>query len=234
MRRLAIIALPVLILLPASAGAFPLTNCTLELASVDAGGAAIDTATAGAADATVADPFLVDWDGTVDWAGTMGTQVIKDHHWSVSVFLIPTPLSGSDPNEGGDTTGDGTVDVGVNLPFRVTGLFHVSGSIAGTGGSCAGSGWMRLRGDPFGTVGFWLGLLLILLGLVSLWRGYRGSAVLAIIGGVLIGLGAAAMLIIYAVMPVGEWTPLAALLVGLVIGVVVMLVRQRPVAVAEA
>jgi hypothetical protein len=233
LRRLAIFALPVLILLmPASVGAFPLTNCTLDLTSLDANGVALDTATAGGEDATLAAPFLVDWDGTVAWVGTMGTQVITDHHWGVSVFLIPTPLSGGDPNEGGDTTGDGTVDVGINLPFRVTGLFHVSGSIAGTGGSCAGSGWMRLVGDPFGTVGFWLGLLLILLGLLGLWRGYRGSAVLAIIGGVLLGLGAADMLIIYALMPLAEWTPWAALLGGLVIGVVVLMVRQRPVAVA--
>jgi hypothetical protein len=229
LRRLAIIALPLLILLlPASASAFPLTDCTLDLTSVDGSGATIDTATAGGADSTQADPFQVDWDGTVEWTGTMGSQVIKDHHWSVSVFSIPTPLSGGDPNEDGDTNGDGTVDVGVNLPFEVTGLFFVSGSISGTGGSCDGSGWMRLVGDPFGTIGFWVGAALLLLGLLGLWRGLRGSAVLAVLAGILLGLGAALMLIIYAVMFVGEWTPLAAVVLGLLVGIVLAVMVPSP------
>lgn len=227
MRRLAIIALPVLILLPGSASAFPLTNCTLHLDSMHANGEIFATADNGAADSTQADPFLVDWEGTVDWTGTTGSQAIKDSDWGVSIFGIPTPLSGSEANEDGTADGDGTVDVGVNLPFRMTGLFFVSGSISGTGGSCDGSGWMRLIGDPFGTTLFWVGLILILLGLLALWRGYLGSAVLAILGGLLLGLGSAMMLIIYALMFAGQWTPLAALLVGLVIGVLVAMYRRR-------
>lgn len=235
LRRLAIIALPVLILLlPASASAFPLTNCTLHLDSIHANGEIFATADNGAADSTQADPFLVDWEGTVAWTGTTGSQVIKDSDWGVSVFGIPTPLSGSEANEEATPDGEGTVDVGVNLPFRMTGLFFVSGSISGTGGSCEGSGWMRLIGDPFGTTLFWIGLLLIVLGLLALWRGYLGSAMLAIIGGLLVGLGSAMMLVIYAVMFVGEWTPMAALLMGLVIGVVVAAFRRRPVVVATS
>ena len=228
MRRLAIIALPVLILLlPASASAFPLSDCTVELTSVDADGAELDTATGGAADSTQADPFQVDWDGEVDWIGTTGTQVIKDSDWGVSVFGIPTPLSGSEANEDGTSDGDGTVDVGVNLPFRMTGLFFVSGRITGDGGSCEGNGWMRLVGDPFGTTLFWIGLVLILLGLVALWRGYVHSSILAAFGGLLLGLGVAAMLVIYAVMLVGEWTPLAALAAGVVIGLAVAVMRPE-------
>jgi hypothetical protein len=234
-RRLAITALPILVLLfPAGASAFPLTSCTLDLTSVDADGATLDTATAGGADSTQADPFQVDWDGTVQWTGTTGSQAISDSDWGVSVFGIPTPLSGNETNEDGTVDGDGTVDVGVNLPFRVTGLFFVSGSISGTGGSCAGSGWMRLIGDPFGTTLFWLGLILIVLGLLALWRGYLGSAVLAILGGLLLGLGGAMMLVIYALMFVGEWTPLAALLVGILIGILTAVFRRRPVVVATA
>lgn len=233
LRRLAFIALPALILLlPASANAFPLTSCTLDLKSIDANGAVIGAATAGANDSTQATPFLVDWDGQVRWAGTMGPQVITNHRWSVSVFNIPTPLSGGDPNAGGKTDGNGTVQVGVNLPFRLTGLFYVSGSIAGTGGSCAGSGWMRLRGDPFGTLGFWLFLILIVLGVVMLYMGYRGAWAWAIPGGLLFGLGLALGLIIWAVMPVGSWTPLAALVLGLVMGIVTVVIHRRPVAVA--
>ena len=230
MRRLAILALPILILLlPASAGAFPLTDCTLELTSLGADGAELDTASGGATDSTQADPFQVDWNGEVEWAGTTGTQVIKDSDWSVSVFGIPTPLSGSEANEEGAPDGDGTVDVGVNLPFRMTGLFFVSGSITGDGGSCQGSGWMRLVGDPFGTTLFWIGLVLIALGLLALWRGYIGSSIVAAVGGLFLGLGAAALLIIYALMFVGEWTPLAALATGVVIGLVVAVMRPEGV-----
>lgn len=229
LRRLAFIALPALILLlPASASAFPLSNCTLALTSLDANGTTIDTATVGASDATQEDPLLVDWDGSVQWAGTMGSLVIKDHTWGVSVFNIPTPQSGGDPNEGGDTDGDGTVQVRDSLPFQFTGLFYVSGQISGTGGSCAGSGWVKLPGDPIGTMPFWLALLLVVLGLLMLWMGYRRGWGWAIPGGLILGLGSALMLIIYALMPVGSWTPLAALVAGLLIGFVVVFIRRRP------
>lgn len=228
LRRLALIALPVLILLvPAGASAFPLTNCTLDLTSLDANGANIDSATAGANDSTQSDPFLADIDGTVAWAGTMGSQVIKDHHWSVSIFNIPTPLSGGDANEAGDVDGTGTVDVGANLPFAVVGLFYVSGQMTGDGGSCTGSGWMRLRGNPFGTVGFWLFIVLIVLGTGLLYVGYRSGAAWAILGGVIFGLGLALGLITYALMLVGSWTPIAAVVAGLVLGVVVIAIRPK-------
>jgi hypothetical protein len=235
LRRLALIALPALILLvPASASAFPLTNCTLNLTSLDASGAPIDTAAAGADDSTQANPFEVDWDGRVAWAGTMGSQVIKNHHWSVSVFNIPTPLSGGDPNEGGDTDGDGTVEVGENLPFEMTGLFFVSGQISGEGGSCEGSGWMKLNGDPVGTIPFWVFLVLIVLGLLMMFMGWRGAAAWAIIGGLIFGVGAALGLIIFAVMLVGSWTPLAAIGLGLMIGLVVAFMGPDQVAAPAA
>ena len=230
MRRAAVIGLPVMLLvlsLPLSVSAFPLTDCTLNLTSLDAAGNELATATGGAGDSTVADPFLVDWDGTVAWTGTTGAQVIKNARWGVSVFNIPTPLSGTEVNEDGTKGGDGTVDVGVNLPLRMTGLFFVSGSMRGEGGSCSGSGWMRLAGDPFGSTLFWLGLVLIVLGLLALWRGYLRSSILAAFGGLLLGLGAAAMLVTYAAMPVGQWTPLAAFGAGLVIGLVVAVMRPE-------
>lgn len=234
LRRLAFLALPALILLlPASASAFPLSNCTLDLSSLDANGNVLDTATAGGADATQTDPFLVDWDGTVAWAGTMGSQVIMDHQWGVSVFNVPTPLSGGDPNTGGDTNGDGTVQVGANLPFRFTGLFYVSGQIAGTGGSCAGSGWMKLTGDAFGTIPFWVAVVLLVLGALLYWMARGGAWGWGILGGLLFGLGLALMLIMYALMLLGSWTPLAAIVVGLVIGFVIVLMgRRSPPAVA--
>lgn len=232
LRPLAFLALPALILLlPAGASAFPLTNCTLTLTSVDTHGTMIDTATVGATDATQTKPFQVDADGRVQWAGTMGSQVITNHHWSVSIFNIPTPLSGGDANAAGKADGDGTVQVSANLPFRFVGLFYVSGGISGTGGSCAGSGWMQLRGDAFGTILFWLALILIVLGLLLYWVGWRGAWGWAILGGVLFGLGSGLMLIIYALMPVGSWTPLSALVVGLIIGFVFVFFRRRPMVV---
>jgi hypothetical protein len=230
LRRLAVVSLPVLVLLlPAAAGAFPLTDCTLNLTSVGADGKNLDEATGGGKDSTLADPFQVDWDGTVAWEGTTGSQVIKNSHWSVSVFSIPTPLSGREENADGERDGDGTVEVGVNLPIPITGLFFVSGSIAGEGGSCTGSGWMRLVGNPLGSALFWIGLVLILLGLLALWRGYLRSSILAAFGGLLLGLGVAAMLIVYAAMFVGQWTPLAAFAAGLFIGLVVAVMRPEPV-----
>lgn len=229
LRRLAFMALPALILLiPASASAFPLTKCTLDLTSLDGNGNSIGTATAGADDATQADPLLVEYDGSVEWAGTQGSQVIKDHKWSVSIFNVPTPLSGGDPNTAGKTDGSGTVTVRDNLPFRFTGLFYVSGGIAGTGGDCAGSGWMRLTGDPFGTIPFWAFLVLVVLGLLLMFMGYRGAAAWAIIGGLIFGVGGALGLIIYAVMLVGSWTPLAAIGGGLVLGIVVGVIGPKP------
>ena len=229
LRRLALIALPALILvLPATASAFPLDKCTLTITSHDASGATLDTATSGADDATMSDPFLVDFDGTVDWNGTMGTQVITNHHWSVSIFNVPTPLSGGDPNAGGKTDGSGTVQVGANLPFNLVGLFYVSGSISGTGGDCAGSGWMKLTGDPVGTLPFLAFLILMVLGLLLMALGYKGAAAWAIIGGIIFGLGLSLGSIIFAMMLVGSWTPLAAIGAGLVLGIVVAFVGPKP------
>lgn len=61
-----------------------------------------------------------------------------------------------------------------------------------------------------------------------LYMGYRGSVAWAIIGGLILWLGLAVGLIIYAMMLVGSWTPLAALVVGLGIGVLVIFIRHRP------
>jgi len=228
LRRLAVIALPALVfLLPASASAFPVTNCTIELTSVDADGATIDTATVGDADGTQANPLLVDWDGSVEWDGSTGPLVIKDSRWSISLFYVPTPESGGEANEDGDKGGDGTVRISEDLPFRVTGLYFVTGQISGTGGGCDGSGWINVTGDPFGTVPFWIGIGMTVVGVLLLGAGYRWAWGLAILGGLLVGLAATVMLIIYRVMPAGQWTPLAALLLGWFISFAVIFMRPE-------
>jgi hypothetical protein len=215
-----------LLVAAAPVAAFPLSLCQLSLTSTDASGATHDTAQSGANDATQADPFLVDWDGSVVYVGTT-TNVIKNYRYQVSVLGIPTPIAGGDTNDDENVEGNGTVSVSANAPFRITGLFLVSGGYQGEGGSCNGSGWFKLTGDPTGTVPFWLGLVLVALGAVLEVRGLRGHKISAVIGGLLIGLGSAILLVIYSTLPLAEYTPLAALGLGLLLGIVIALIGRR-------
>jgi hypothetical protein len=215
-----------LLVAAAPVAAFPLSLCQLSLTSTDSSGATVDTAQSGANDATQADPFLVDWDGSVVYVGTT-TNVIKNYRYQVSVLGIPTPIAGGDTNDDENVEGNGTVSVSANAPFRITGLFLVSGGYQGEGGSCNGSGWFKLTGDPTGTVPFWLGLVLVALGAVLEVRGLRGHKISAVIGGLLIGLGSAILLVIYSTLPLAEYTPLAALGLGLLLGIVIALIGRR-------
>lgn len=223
-----------LLVAAAPAAAFPLSVCELSLTSRDANGATLDTAQSGANDATQSDPFLVDWFGTVDYTGTT-MNVIKNYRYQVFVLGIPTPLQGADTNDEEDVDGGGTVGIATNAPFRVTGLFKVTGGYSGEGGSCAGSGWFKLTGDPTGTVPFWLGLILIALGTLLEFRGLRGHNISAVTGGLLIGIGTGIMLVIYSAMVFAEYTPWAAIALGLVLGILIALIgrRSRTVVVRE-
>jgi hypothetical protein len=220
-------ALLLALIVPGTASAFPLTNCTLTLNSTAKGGATLDTATGGAPDATQQDPFVVDWDGTVTYDGTTGTQVIKKNTWYVNVWHIPTPLRGGSPNDDGNQKGNGSVGVSANAPFRITGLYFVDGAISGDGGSCAGSGWFKLAGDPVGTIPFFVGLALLIVGAILAVVGIAAaSAVAGFLGGIVLGLGAAVMLVIYSVALLGEFTPLAALAAGLILGIALVFVAR--------
>jgi hypothetical protein len=167
------------------AGAFELNGgCTLDISSSAADGGALDAASGapgGGQGGTQGDPFLVDWDGTVSWLGTSGSQVIRDHTWGVSVYGIPTPVRGGDPNEGGDTTGEGATGVGENAPFPLVGVFHVSGDINGAEGAhCDGNGWFRLQGNPFATIPFWVAVAIALIGLALLWSSRASQTAAAV------------------------------------------------------
>jgi hypothetical protein len=160
-------AAPILgLLLAAPVAGFELNGgCTVTLTSMDADGEVIDTASGPGSGGTQDDPFLIDWDGTVSWESSSGSQIFKNHSWQTFVFNIPTPVRGGDPNEGESTTGSGTAGVGENAPFRITGLYHVSGDINGDEGAhCDGNGYFQLRGDPLGTVPFFLGAILVFAG----------------------------------------------------------------------
>lgn len=170
------------------AGAFELNGgCTLDIASTAADGGALDTASGapgGGSGGTQADPFVVDWDGTVSWLGTSGPQVFRDHSWGVSVYGIPTPVRGGDPNEGGDTTGEGSTGVGENAPFPIVGVFHVSGEInGGDGAHCDGNGWFRVEGSPFATIPFWVAVAVAVIGLALLWSSRPTRTVVATTAG---------------------------------------------------
>lgn len=224
------VALPAALLLalvvPGTASAFPLTNCTLTLTSVDKSGAPLATAVGGSNDATQQNPFIVDWDGTVRYKGTTGTQVIKNNNWSVNVWHFPTPLRGGSPNGDGNKDGSGSVGVSSNAPFRITGLYFVDGSITGDGGNCTGSGWFKLAGDPIGTIPFFLGIVLLVVGVLLVIAGIAGRAIGGFLGGIVLGLGAAVMLVIYSVAVLGEYTPLAAVGAGIVLGVALIFVAR--------
>lgn len=161
-------------MLAAPAAAFDLNGgCTLELASTDASGAGLDTASGspeGGQGGTQDDPFLVDWDGQVAWNGSTGSTVFTNHSWGVSVFNIPTPLQGGDPNDGGETVFTGSTGVSANAPFEFTGLYFVSGQVNGDGGAhCDGSGWFKLDGNPFATIPFWIAVAIAAIGLLLMW-----------------------------------------------------------------
>ncbi len=214
------------LVLAAPVAAFPLTNCTMQATSSSAGGAALDSIQGGAPDATQQDPFVVDWDGTVAYAGGSNVEM-KNNTWGISVFMIPTPLQGGDDNLEDTRTGNGTVGVSANAPFRFTGLYYVSGTLKGSGGTCTASGWFKLGGDPVGTFPFFGGVGALILGVAMLVIGARGHLITAIVGGILTGLGAATMLVIYSALPIAEQTPLVVLLLGLIVGILVGLLGRR-------
>lgn len=215
-----------ILMLAAPAAAFPLVNCTLQATALAADGSTIDSIQSGADDATQAKPFLVDWDGTVSYTGTSQIEM-KANTWHVDVFGIPTPLRGGDPNTADSRDGKGTVGVSSNAPFRITGLYFVSGSITGSGGICTGSGWLKLTGDPTGTIPMLIALALLVLGLIMLAFGARGHAITGVLGGILTGLGLATLLVLYSTLPLGASTPIFVLLLGLILGILVALFGRR-------
>ena len=222
-RSISLAVLLVACLLPVLAtpvAAFPLTTCTLALASSDGSGTAIDIAGSGTPDSTVEDPFRVDWDGRVSYAGSTGV-VIKNYSYHVEVFGVPTPIRGSDANTDETTDGDGSVRVGSTAPFRVAGLYYVSGGYKGDGGECAGSGWFVLLGSPVGTVPWIAAIVLAVIGLLGILAGLRGHPFTSILGGLLLGVGTSVLLMSHAVMPLAENTPLAAFAGSAVLGLLV-------------
>lgn len=219
-------ALFLALIVPGTVIGFDLTGCTLSLTSLDAGGATISEGVGGNPnDSTQQNPFIVDWNGSVAYKGETNA-VIKDNSYEVKAYGLPTPIKGGSPNGDGNTKGSNTLGVSANAPFRITGLFEVEGTLKGTGGECHGSGWFKIIGDPVGTIPFFVGLGLLIVGALLVVGAIAGSALAGFVGGILLGLGAAVMLVIYSVPLVGQYTPLAALGAGVIAAVALTFVGR--------
>jgi hypothetical protein len=201
------------------AGASIAGPCTLDALSTDAGGTDLDElAGPGTSEPTI--PFDVDRSGKVAWTGT--GPAITTGSWQISIYGVPLPvLSGSIDNPDGQTSADGVVLVGDILPVDIVGTFEVSGSVSGDGGSCSGSAWVRVDGNPLtsipGIAGIGLGIVGLLTLLTSLagrhpWRG--------LFGGLVLGLAVGILAIVFGIVPIGTITPWVALAGGSVIGLI--------------
>ena len=152
-------------LLAAPAGAVALDGgCQGQGTSLKADGSQIMTATAPSAEpGTSGNPVLVDYDGTVEYSGSGPLMV--NHHWEVKVLGI-TVKSGGSKNGSHQTSTSGTAVVKDYLPFKITGLYYVSGGISGEGGACNGSAYLKLIGSPVGTLPWIAAIVLIAGGLL--------------------------------------------------------------------
>jgi hypothetical protein len=180
MRRLsagAIVAVtvPLLLLLSAvAAQAASLTGnaaCSLEATSVAADGTTVldqgvlqGTSTEGSQE----DPFDIDWDGRVDFRFQTGETVFQNNQWEIYAMGLPVAiLKGFDDNPM-DLDEIGNVVIADNVPDglpRFVGLVYVSGWLEGNEKTsrCDGEGWVRIVGDPVGTVawGVMAGFILV-------------------------------------------------------------------------
>jgi hypothetical protein len=168
-RRLIVVCALLVVALAGAApvAAFELTGCQLSVQSSDETGAVIGSASGPGAGGTLADSFLVHPLGTIHYDGRTDA-VITDHTWHVDVYGIPI-LTGGHANEGRGTEASGDVTVAQYAADRLAGIYYVSGALVGTGGSCTGSGWVKLTTDPVGSLPWLIGLVLVALGLLTLY-----------------------------------------------------------------
>jgi hypothetical protein len=94
----------------------------------------------------------------VDYSGDTGGVVIKNHHGSIAVDVGPIPItvaewSGRNADEEVATTDTYALDDAfAKLPFDIVGIYRVSGSHEGRGGTCEGFAYVKIEGNPLGTV----------------------------------------------------------------------------------
>jgi hypothetical protein len=159
---------------PASAAPPVLRGCSGQATSISANGTPLSTLVVPAPEepnpdlvtGTVADPFRVTRKGTVQFAGNTD-RAVRDNTWQLSVFGVPV-RNGADPNDAGEKIFSGQMKIADEVPFRLTGLYRLRGSVTGDGGRCSGSLWVRILGDPTGSGPWFVALGLIVLGGVVL------------------------------------------------------------------
>ncbi len=202
-----------------AAGAAMTGPCTLTATSSGPSARLPDTLT-GPGTSDPNNPFDVDPKGAVAWAGT--GPAITNGTYQLTIYGLPI-WSGDFANAEGKTAADGVLDLADVLPIDLVGVVEVGGSISGTGGSCGGSAWIRLAGDPLtsipGIVGIGAGIL-GLAGALSAIPGrhpFRG-----LLFGLVLGLGGGILALVFGVVPLGALSPLVALggggAIGLVLG----------------
>ena len=149
----------------APAGAVQLDGgCRGAAVSVTKKGATVDRAVAnerGGVRGSRSDPFEVASNGKVRYEGG-SPRVLHNHHWRARVYGV-TVESGGSKNGTNKPDTAGVTKVRDYLPFRVTGLFYVSGGIDGREGSCSGWLWVKVTGSPVGTWP-WIGAIVVAIG----------------------------------------------------------------------
>jgi hypothetical protein len=197
------------------------SGCQGSATSATATGQEIQTVTAPGPGATQDDPFRVDFDGPVAWEGS-SEAVIANGTWTVTA--MPFTFSGDVTNSSGTTTANGTVTPDEYLPFAIPGLVLVTVDLAGEGGaSCSVSGWIQFSGNPLASPAGWVAVALSVLGGIGMLVLLRmlihvpavpveqnriGRTILGILAGLVLGVGVAALLVMYAVVALGTMTPL--------------------------
>jgi hypothetical protein len=230
-RRLALLAGGAVLLLVAlaapvraadpPAGADITGPCTLMALSTDANGKQLDELD-GPGTSDPNNPFDVDRKGNVAWTGT--GPAITTGTYNLSIYGLPI-WSGTIDNPTGKTSADGVLTLADILPVDLVGVVEVGGSVSGTGGSCSGSAWIRLDGDPLTSIPGLVGIGAAIIGLLGVLTAIPGSHPLrGLFAGLLLGIGAGILAIVFGVVPIGALTPFVALagggLVGLILGLI--------------
>jgi hypothetical protein len=155
-----------LIVLAAAASAAEMRGeCHIMLTARGEDGQVVDEAELPGPRGTVDDALLVAWRGTVEYEFESEID-LRDNRAELRVYGVPVMRSAeADPEEPEDT---GSVNVGDDFPVRFAGLVPVSGEVRGAGGSCSANGWILVTGEPIGSVGWLLGVALIVGGLLLL------------------------------------------------------------------
>jgi hypothetical protein len=117
---------------------------------------------------TKGDPFGLDSQGSVAWSGQT-SMAATNHSWSVEFLAAGAgSLDDSDPNSKDERSNSGVKDMSDIFPADITGLVKVDGTFTSDGGTCKGSGWIKLVGSPTGTIPWIAGLGATGLGLIGL------------------------------------------------------------------